>query len=84
MKYYPIRMYLVEARNKLSYSQYRAAQAMHVSHQHYNRIENGKIGSNIQFRTINALSVALHLPIDVIWEEEIKYQLSLIDEDGQY
>ena len=77
MKYHPIRMYLVNARQKLGYSQYRAAQEMGVSHQHYNRIENGVIGDAIQFRTITALAYALDIPIPVIWDEEERYQRSL-------
>ena len=80
-KYYPIRMYLVNARQKLGLSQYRVASLMRVSHQHYNRIENGRIGVTIQFKTIRALAYALELPIEVIWEEEEKYQLSLMDDD---
>ena len=81
MKYHPIRMYLVNARQKLGFSQYRVASEMGVSHQHYNRIENGRIGVTIQFKTIRALAYALELPIKVIWEEEEKYQLSLMDDD---
>ena len=85
MKYCPIRMYLVNARQKLGLSQYRVASEMGVSHQHYNRIENGRIGVTIQFKTIRALAYALDLPIEVIWEEEEKYQWSLlkdkVDED---
>ena len=81
MKYYPIRMYLVNARQKLGYSQYRAALEMGVSHQHYNRLENGRIGEAIQFKTLRLLSIALDIPIEVMWEEESKYQKSLILED---
>ena len=81
MKYHPIRMYLVNARQKLGYSQYRVALEMGVSHQHYNRLENGVIGKAIQFRTIYALSIALDIPIEVICEEEIAYQRSLDDDD---
>lgn len=88
MKYHPIRMYLVNARQKLGYSQYRVAQEMHVCHQHYNRIENGVIGDAIQFRTITALACALDIPIQVIWDEEERYQRSLrkddFDEDDAY
>ena len=80
-KYYPIRMYLVNARQKLGFSQYRVASEMGVSHQHYNRIENGRIGVTIQFKTIRALAYALELPIEVVWEEEEKYQLLLMDDD---
>ena len=80
-KYYPIRMYLVNARQKLGFSQYRVASEMGVSHQHYNRIENGRIGVTIQFKTIRALAYALELSIEVIWEEEEKYQLSLMNDD---
>ena len=81
MKYYPIRMYLVNARQKLGYSQYRAALEMGLSHQHYNRLENGRIGEAIQFKTLRLLSIALDIPIEVMWEEESKYQKSLILED---
>ena len=81
MKYYPIRMYLVNARQKLGYSQYRAALEMGVSHQHYNRLENGRIGEAIQFKTLRLLSIALDIPLEVMWEEESKYQKSLILED---
>lgn len=85
MRYHPIRMYLVNARQQLGFSQYRVALEMGVSHQHYNRIENGVIGDAIQFRTINALATALDIPIQVIWDEEIRYQRSLagdyFDED---
>ena len=77
MKYYPIRMYLVNARQKLGFSQYRVALEMGVSHQHYNRIENGAIGEAIQFKTIVSLAYALNIPVQVIWEEEEKYQASL-------
>ena len=72
MKYYPIRMYLVNARQKLGF-----ALEMGVSHQHYNRIENGAIGEAIQFKTIVSLAYALNIPVQVIWEEEEKYQASL-------
>lgn len=84
MKYHPIRMYLVNARQKFGYSQYRVAQDMGVCHQHYQRIESGVIGKNISFRTINALSVALDIPVHVIWEEEIEYQKQLIGDDDNY
>ena len=88
MKYHPIRMYLVNARQKLGFSQYRVALEMGVSHQHYNRIENGVIGNAIQFRTITALASALDIPIQIIWDEEIRYQRSLaedtFDEDDNY
>lgn len=84
MKYCPIRMYLVNARQKLGLSQYRVASLMGVSHQHYNRIENGRIGKSIQFRTIRLLAYALDIPIDVIWDEEEKYQASLCDETDEF
>jgi len=88
MKYHLIRMYLVNARQKLGFSQYRVALEMGVSHQHYNRIENGVIGDAIQFRTISALAYALDIPIPVIWNEEERYQRSLrkddFDEDDIY
>lgn len=84
MKYCPIRMYLVNARQKLGLSQYRVASLMRVSHQHYNRIENGRIGKSIQFRTIRLLAYALDIPIDVIWDEEEKYQASLCDEADEF
>ncbi len=81
-------MYLVNARQKLGFSQYRVALEMGVSHQHYNRIENGVIGDAIQFRTISALAYALDIPIPVIWNEEERYQRSLrkddFDEDDIY
>lgn len=80
MKYHPIRMYLVNTRQKLGFSQYRVASLMNVSHQHYNRIENGCIGKSIQFRTIVLLAHALDIPIAVIFDEEEKYQASLSDE----
>lgn len=84
MKYCPIRMYLVNARQKLGLSQYRVASLMRVSHQHYNRIENGRIGKSIQFRTIRLLAYALDIPIDVIWDEEEKYQASPCDETDEF
>ena len=84
MKHCPIRMYLVNARQKLGLSQYRVASLMRVSHQHYNRIENGRIGKSIQFRTIRLLAYALDIPIDVIWDEEEKYQASLCDETDEF
>ena len=73
-----LRMYLVKAREKLGYSQYRAASEAMMSHQHYNRIENGRIGEQIQFRTLVELASALEIPIKKMWEEECAYQLSLI------
>ena len=84
MKYCPIRMYLVNARQQFGLSQYRVASLMRVSHQHYNRIENGRIGKSIQFRTIRLLAYALDIPIDVIWDEEEKYQASLCDETDEF
>ena len=84
MKYHPIRMYLVNARQKLGYSQYRVALDMGICHQHYNRIENGVIGSAIQFRTLNSLAIALEIPIEVIWKEEVAYQESLVSDDDDY
>ena len=88
MKYHTIRMYLVNARQKLGYSQYRVASEMGVCHKHYKRIENGVIGDAIQFRTITALAYALDIPIQVIWDEEERYQRSLhrddFDEDDIY
>ena len=81
MKYYQIRMYLVNARQKLGYSQYRVASEMGVCHQHYNRIENGVIGKDIQFRTIYALSVVLEIPFNVICEKEVEYQRILVSGD---
>ena len=84
MKYHPIRMYLVNARQKLGYSQYRAASETGLCHQHYNRIESGIVGKTIQFRTLNALATALEIPIDVIWEEEVAYQELLISDDDDY
>lgn len=82
-KYHLIRMYLVHARQKLGYSQYRVASKMGVCHQHYNRIENGVIGKDIQFRTIYALSAALAIPLRVICKEEIKYQKTLVSDDDK-
>ena len=81
MKYYPIRMYLVNARQKLGYSQYRVASEMGVCHQHYNRIEHGVIGRDIQFRTMYALSVVLEIPFNVICDKEIEYQRLLVNGD---
>lgn len=81
MKYYQIRMYLVNARQKLGYSQYRVASEMGVCHQHYNRIENGVTGKDIQFRTIYALSVVLEIPFNVICEKEVEYQRILVNGD---
>ena len=80
MKYHPIRMYLVNARQKLGLSQYRVALEMGVSHQHYNRIENGIIADSIQFKTILLLAYALDIPVQVIWDEEEKYQQSLMND----
>lgn len=70
-----LRMYLVKAREKLGYSQYRAAAEAMMSHQHYNRIENGRIGEQIRFKTLVALSSALEIPVKKIWEEECAYQI---------
>ncbi len=70
-------MYLINARQKLGYSQYRVAIKANLSHQHYNRIENGDVGSNIQFRTIEKLANALAIPVAIAWEEECKYQLKI-------
>ena len=69
-----IRMYLVNKRQQLGLSQTKVATLSHISRQHYSRIENGDIGSNIQFRTINNIAHALAIPISLIWEEECKYQ----------
>ncbi len=83
MKYHPIRMYLVNARQNLGYSQYRVALLMDVTHQHYNRLENGVIGAAIQFKTLNLLAIALEIPIEVIWKEEVSYQESLVKDDDK-
>ena len=69
-----IRMYLVNKRQQLGLSQTKVAVLSKISRQHYSRIENGDIGSNIQFRTINNIAHALSIPIYLIWEEECKYQ----------
>ena len=69
-----IRMYLVNKRQQLGLSQTKVAVLSNISRQHYSRIENGDIGSNIQFRTINNVAHALAIPISLIWEEECKYQ----------
>ena len=75
---YKIRMYLVRAREKLGYSQYRAAIAAGMSHQHYNRIENGKITNQIQFKTVVMISQALEIPVTEIWNHETFYQASQV------
>ena len=72
-----IRMYLVNARQKLGYSQYRVSKNAGLSHQHYNRIENGVVGTNIQFRTIEKLANALAISTSKAWEEECNYQALL-------
>lgn len=72
-----LRMYLVNARMKLGYSQYRVAEEAQISHQHYNRIENGKIGRDIQFRTIVTISRVLNIPIIKVWHYEESYQRTL-------
>lgn len=72
-----IRMYMVYARQKLGYSQYRAAEKANLPHQHYNLIENGKVGKNIQFRTLNSISSALEIPVETLWEAEHEYQRSI-------
>ena len=59
----------------------RVASEMGVCHQHYNRIENGVIGKDIQFRTIYALSVVLDIPFNVICEKEVEYQRLLVSSD---
>ena len=69
-----IRMYLVNKRQQLGLSQTKVAMLSNISRQHYSRIENGDIGSNIYFRTINNIAHALAIPISLIWEEECKYQ----------
>ena len=73
-----IRMYLVNSRQKLGLSQNQVAKRMGVCHQHYNRIENGIIGRAIQFKTIYSLSTALNISIEIMSDEETKYQNSLI------
>ena len=72
-----IRMYLVNSRQKLGLSQNQVAKRMGACHQHYNRIENGVIGRSIQFKTIYSLANALDISIEIISDEEIKYQNSL-------
>ena len=70
-------MYLVNSRQKLGLSQNQVAKRMGACHQHYNRIENGIIGRAIQFKTVHLLSLALNIPIEIMSDEEIKYQNSL-------
>ena len=76
-----IRMYLINQRQKLGYTQYKVALLMGICHQHYQKIESGVIGKAIQFKTIYALSKALDIPIEVISSQEMKYQESLIKEE---
>ena len=76
-----IRMYLINQRQKLGYTQYKVALLMGVCHQHYQKIESGAIGKAIQFKTIYALSNALDIPIELISIQEMKYQESLIKEE---
>ena len=77
MAYKKIRMYLVNARMQLGYSQYRAAEKAQMSHQHYNRVENGQIGKNIQFRTILSICKALNIRTSDAWHYEESYQKTL-------
>ena len=76
-----IRMYLINQRQKLGYTQYKVALLMGICHQHYQKIESGVIGKAIQFKTIYALSKALDIPIEVISSQEMKYQESLSKEE---
>ena len=75
-------MYLVNARQKLGYSQYRVASEAGICHQHYSRVENGIIGAKISFKTIYALAIALKIPFKVICIEEINYQKMIANDDN--
>ena len=83
MKHNSIRMYLVNTRQKLGYTQYLVALKMGVCHQHYNRIESGAIGTAIQFKTLVALSIALIIPLEVICKEEADYQNNIDSGDDE-
>lgn len=69
-----LRMYLVEAREKLGYSQYRVALNANMTHQHYNMIENGKVNKNVSFRALVSIGAALKIPFNELIELEFNYQ----------
>lgn len=77
------RMYLVKARQKLGYSQYRVARESDISHQHYNLIENGKFTNGITFKIFAKLVKTLNIPIDEAWNEEIKYQETVHQQESK-
>lgn len=77
MKYQKLRVYLSERRVQLGYSQYRVAAELGISHQHYSRIENGRIGKLVSFRTMVKIADVLKMDINELRVKEIEYQNSL-------
>lgn len=77
MKYQKLRVYLSERRVQLGYSQYRVAAELGISHQHYSRIESGRIGKFVSFRTMVKIADVLKMDINELRMKEIEYQSSL-------
>ena len=77
MKYQKLRVYLSERRVQLGYSQYRVAAELGISHQHYSRIESGRIGKLVSFRTMIKIADVLQMDINELRVKEIEYQNSL-------
>ena len=77
MKYQKLRIYLSERRIQLGYSQYRVAAELGICHQHYSRIEHGRIGKLVSFRTMVKIADVLKMDINELRVKEIEYQNSL-------
>lgn len=82
MKYHPIRVYLFKKRSRLGYSQYRVARESGISHQHYNRIENGVINYRITFRTLVKIAKCLKISAQELITKEEEYQQQIISAEN--
>jgi len=67
------RMYLVVRRLKFNYSLTRVAKDAGITRQHYMRIETGKNTFRLSFKTMCSIAKALAIPLDTMYEEEMKY-----------
>mgnify|MGYP003295996099 CR=1 FL=1 len=78
MNYKKIRMYLVNKRILLRYSQYKVSKDAGISHQHYNMIENGVVGINLSVRSLCGIADSLGMSYQEICELEKRYQKEII------
>lgn len=76
----PFRMYLSEYREKAGFSVRKLSILCGISHQHYLRIEDGRIGGNVSFKVMGAISNALGVPMSEVYVQEMRYQEKIQDE----